>query len=377
MKIVFNTRYPDSAASYCYRQAFSDLEGITFFDWENYKKYDVALFMSYEKDLQDLVAVKKNNPDIKIGLIDARGSAVEEYRKYLDFFVLDSIEMSDFFAGYGIPIFLYYEYPRVEKAYKKHAQKKTITIGYHGNKLHLLGMYPNLTRALEFLGEKYDIKFLAVYNIKSLGRWQYGLPGNIPVEHVQWHENVYNQEFANVDIGVVPAVLPIKDLRSTKRKIVVSKEIFNDSNDDYLIRFKMLSNPGRIIVFGQLGIPVVADFFPSAFQTIQNGINGFLAYNCGGWVSALEKLILSNRLRQEFSDSMHVGVREVFDYSVQNKELIRFLKENILVPTAPSVFQFIPRVESDLTAIPAFNATALKMKVKALSCRVLKRWRQK
>ena len=62
---------------------------------------------------------------------------------------------------------------------------------------------------------------------------------------------------------------------------------FNDTDDDYIIRFKMPSNPGRMIVFWKLGIPVVADFLPSHFQFIKEGVNGLLASSSAGWYHSI------------------------------------------------------------------------------------------
>lgn len=372
MNIIFNTRYPDSAASYCYRQALSSLDGISFFDYDNYGKYDIALFMSYEKDLLDLADAKKKYPDLKIGLIDARGSLVNEYRPFTDFLVVDSIEMSDFFAGFGVPIFTYYEYPKVEKVYKEHKQRTKITIGYHGNKVHLMGMYPNLTKALELLAERHNIELLATYNVKNLGKWKFGVPKNMPVEHVQWHEGVYNQEFARVDIGIVPAVMPIRDLPSVKRKAVVSREIFNDSDDDYLIRFKMLSNPGRIAVFGQLGIPVVADFFPSAMQTICHGVNGFLAYSSAGWYRALDNLILNHELRQVVSSRMHDVVSERFDYDSQNTRFRRFLNDIASAKSANPKLPYISSTNENLMEDLSFRKHAAIARLKSYARAVMR-----
>ena len=47
MKIVFNTSSPNAAASLFYQQGMQNIEGIKFFD-QNYKNYDVALFMTYD-----------------------------------------------------------------------------------------------------------------------------------------------------------------------------------------------------------------------------------------------------------------------------------------------------------------------------------------
>ena len=105
---------------------------------------------------------------------------------------------------------------------------------------------------------------------------------------------------------------------------------FNYAKDDYLIRFKMPSNPGRIIVFGLLGIPVVSDFFPSAMSIIDDSENGLLAASEGGWYYALAKLLDSPEIRQKYSDNMQDKLRAKYDFNIQNKKIKQFLFTEIL-----------------------------------------------
>ena len=335
MKIVFNTRIPDAPCAQFYKDAFSANRGeITFFDKENIGCYDIALFMTYDEDLCDLVEAKKRYPHLKIGLIDPRGSQVKSVLSYVDFLIVDSLEMKDFFAEFPIPIHLYAEYPNIKKQYKKHKNDahKPIIIGYHGNSLHLAGMFPNITLALEELSKKYSLEFWAMYNIKQSGYCHLGLPKNMPVKHIQWIEENYFKYLSSADIGVTPNLMPIRNICKIKRKAILWRSFFNDTDDDYLTRYKMPSNPGRIIIFGQLGIPVVADFYPSALQVIKDEENGLLAYSCGGWYRSLEKLIIDAKLRQKLSDNMRQTITSDFGYDVQNKRLFAFFAHLLNMP---------------------------------------------
>ncbi len=186
-------------------------------------------------------------------------------------------------------------------------------------------MYPNITHAMELLPKKYHLEFWAMYNIKQQGKCKLGMPKNIPVKHIQWHKENYYKYLANADIGIVPNMMPIRNINKLKIKACVYKGYFNDSVDDYLIRFKMPSNPGRLIVFGMLGLSVVTDFYPSALQFIKDEQNGMLAYSMGGWYTALEKLIVSPALRQKLSFNMHKTIDQYFDFEKQNIKLITFL----------------------------------------------------
>lgn len=332
MKVIFNTRQPKAIASYHYINPLKSLKEFSFNDRESYDQYDIALFMTYPEDLEDLAAAKRKHPLLKVGLVDPRGSQIERYVNYVDFFVVDSIEMKDFFARYDIPILMYQEYPNITTVPKIHKQKKPIIIGYHGNKLHLSAMYPNVTKALELLGKRYKIEFWAMYQRGNTGECRLGLPENIPVRHVewshlQWNDNNVADVFPHIDIGIAPALMPIVNHRRIKRKARIWRDYFNDNNDDYLIRFKMPTNSCRIVCFGKLGIPVVADFYPSALQCIRDGENGLLAYSTGGWYRALESLILDYNFRQKVANNMLLTVQEKFDFEKQNERFLTALTQ--------------------------------------------------
>ena len=332
MKIVFNTRHPDSPSAAFYRSAFSGLSQISFFDWDHYEDYDVALFMSFKPDIEDLISAKSRCPRIRIGIMDPRGGQIAGCFSHVDFVIADSLEVKDFFARYSLPTLLYTEYPVVQEQRKKHRPKEPVIIGYHGNRAHLAGMYPHITAALEKLAERYSLELWAMYNIENRGRCRIGLPANMPVKHIQWSMENYTEQLSRADIGIVPNLMPIRNISKIKKKAVLWEGFFNDTQDDYLTRYKVPSNPGRIIVFGCLGIPVVADFYPSALQVIQDERNGLLACSSGGWFQALEKLIISAGLRQKLSEGMRDTVAREFDYPVQNRRLAAFCEQILEQP---------------------------------------------
>lgn len=329
VKTLFNTRKSRAAASAFYIQALANFPNIHFRDWNSYCDFDVALFMSYPQDLKEIPISRQKNPKLKIGLIDPRGSINSKIIDDIDFIIVDSLEMRDFFSKYQRPIFTYYEYPDLKPISKKHEQKDTIIIGYHGNKVHLESMYPRITSAIKQLGQRYSIEFWAMYNVAELGEWKSGFSSRVPVRHVQWSEENYYKYLAAVDIGIVPNIMPINNLAELKRKSVVWQSTYLDRDDDYLLKFKLTSNAGRIIVFGLLGLPIVADMYPSAMQFITDGEDGFVAYSTAGWYRALEKLIKSEQLRQEFSDKLRGKILDKVDNGRQNERLMRFLEKVI------------------------------------------------
>lgn len=331
MKVVFNSREREAPCTVFYQDAFSSLDEITLYDLKDIERYDIALFMTYRSDLEDLKKYKTLYPNLKTAIIDPRGSWVDPYLQYADFLVLDSLEMRDFWAYCDKPVFEYVEYPDIGMLKKNHERKEKIILGYHGNKIHLETMCERITPALEKLGNTYNIELWTMYNIEMLGRWEKGVPNNIPVKHIQWSETNYHDVLSKVDIGLNPCFMPI-EREYTKKKVWFGrkKKEIKSSPDDYILRFKMPSNPGRIIVFGLLGIPVVSDFIPSAMQCIRDGVNGYLAYSTGGWYKAIKKLIANHTLRQELADNMQNAIKQRYDFHMQNNKFMDFLKAEIL-----------------------------------------------
>jgi glycosyltransferase involved in cell wall biosynthesis len=145
------------------------------------------------------------------------------------------------------------------------------------------------------------------------------------VRHIPWSMENYTKELSKSDIGIVPNnLIPNKKI---PQKFMENNK-FNYSIDDFCLRFKMPSNPGRFIVFGKLNIPVVADFYPSSIQILGQE-NGYVAHSTHAWYYYLEKLILSHELRQQMGNRLQNLVLEKFDFKVQNQKMISFLKKQI------------------------------------------------
>lgn len=319
MRIVFNTSQPNMACSVFYANALKDVEGLTFHDW-NFASYDIALFMTY--DYQHIKQVKERFPSLKIGIIDPRSNKVADSVQYCDFIIIDSVEMEDYWRRSRKPIFRYVEYPDIPYVEKIHKESDKIVIGYHGNQVHLNCMAENVTPALVELGKDHDIELLVMHNGAAPARNESWYPKNISVRHVPWSMSNYTQELMFSDIGIVPNNL-IHD--TSIKKLIKTNNSFNYNDDDYSLRFKMPSNPGRFVIFGKLGIPVVADFYPSALQYLKDD-TGFVAYSEFGWYHCLKQLIDSCKLRQKMGNALQALVREEFDFDLQNEKLMSFFR---------------------------------------------------
>ena len=102
-------------------------------------------------------------------------------------------------------------------------------------------------------------------------------PKNINVRHIKWSMENYLKELSKIDIGIAPNNMIHNDEQMKQNE---TASAYNYSPDDYSLRFKMPSNPGRFLIYGKLGVPCVADFYPSALQLL-DGENGFVAHNIG------------------------------------------------------------------------------------------------
>lgn len=366
MKIVFNTLRPSSPASIFYRAGLSLMTEISFDDREHFDLYAVALFMGFPDDFNLIKKAKQQNPSIKIGIIDPRSDEITEISDYIDFFILDSLEMIDFFCKFQKPIFQYFEYPLFEPQKKIHEQKSKIVIGYHGNKVHLMAMWEGLSPALQRLAADMapgvSLVFKPIYNIKQLGLWDVGVPSHIEIDHTQWDEKTFQIELSSCDVGVVPAFLPLSRGDAELRSTLAYRKVFLHSAEDYLFRIKMPTNLGRIIVFARLGVPVISDMFPSACQYIEHGKDGFLAANSEAWYVYLKKLVSNYSLRQQFSDSLYEKIHNLCDYRIQNEKLKSFLSDLLLEKKAadsPPVFIYKTRY-SQIYLLRSYVALRLK-----------------
>ena len=318
MKIIFNTTDPHAPCSLFYTEALSSMPEVSFYDKDIYK-YDVALFMTY--DFSYIESFKKAFPSVKIGMIDPRSYRVKEATKHCDFLVVDSIEMEDYWRQSRKPIFRYVEYPNVPYIDKEHKDNDTIKIGYHGNLIHLECMAETATVALSNLGKKYNIELLIMHNGNPTTGGENWYPKNVKVNHVPWSMENYVKELSKCDIGLAPNNM-IHNIE--QMKLSATQDRFNFSDDDYSIRFKMPSNPGRYVIFGRLGIPTISDFYPSALRYLTDD-RGMVAHSAYGWEYCIEKLINDVELRKTLSDNLKKFIKKEWDFSVQNKNFLSFL----------------------------------------------------
>ncbi len=328
MKFVVNTTY-NSAGTVVLRGIIKRLEAngdrVAVNDWKQYNNYDIAIFMAPDSKIREAKAI---DDKIKCGLFDPKVSKawqIEE-AKAADFLIVSSIEQRDFFLKYNESIYIYYMFPNIPEVKKEHVDKQKIVIGYHGNKQHLDAM-TDVSWALDRLSKEYDIEFRAIYNVKKLGKWRLNVPQNCSVRHIQWSEKTLVADLSQCDIGIVPSVMPSPKLFTRSlRSIFYNPEGYN--RNDYVYRFKMSNNPGRIYVFSQLHIPVIADFTPSACQFIKDGQSGMLAGTREGWERNMKLLIREISLRRILSTNLIDDINKNYSQDINFSNFIEFIKKD-------------------------------------------------
>tara|TARA_B100001057_G_scaffold221315_2_gene221719 strand:+ start:9407 stop:10429 length:1023 start_codon:yes stop_codon:yes gene_type:complete len=297
------------------------------------KDYDVYILSKYSS-LNDIIEIQKLDNKKLIGLVHPTDLS-EKGKKMMnkcDFLIVGSLEEKDYYLNFHENIIRFPQIEDIKIINKVHTKKDQILIGYHGNLEHLEEMEGACEYALEKLSQEHNIKLIAIYDF-SLGKWKKGRPKNIEIEDINWTSvDKMVLDLKKVDIGIVPGTNNFfLDQASTKKNLfywMIKKFTGGNNNriNDYIIRFKTTSNAGRCFVFHQLGIPIVADFWPSHFEILGNSKCGMLAHSQNGWYQSLNKLIISAALRQEMSQNAHDTFIQKYDYTIWTKDLINQLK---------------------------------------------------
>ena len=166
----------------------------------------------------------------------------------------------------------------------------------------------------------------------------------------------------NIDIGIVPTSLPLFKKKSILKSSVFFRHLFNHHLNDYLFRFKITTNAGRIVLFALRGIPVVSDMFPSAIEFLQHGKNGYLAASSAGWYNAFKDLTSSDK-RNKVSANLKEDLFNIVDFDIQNKKFCTFLDELSTNPNK-SILNFndkkYPIIRTGYESIRMFATSILK-----------------
>ena len=296
------------------------------FDNENYQNYDLVIFFSIESKTNE---VRKINPKAIIGILDPKLNKKRDYEEEqnADFLVVSSLEQQLFASQFNKNIVIYNWFSEINCEKNNKVISKKIRIGYQGNKIHLNAFSHCLKDAFESLYKEFKFIELCLFMIKNLGKWKIGRP-KIPILDKQCNQSNYCDILSNCDIGILPNLLPLnKYLSNYMTRTSFRKSLYNYNPNDYLLRFKLNSNPNRFWEFSQLKIPVVADLFPSSCQVIEHDKNGYLAYDKNSWYESLKILIEQPEKRKSFGNRLYETINEKFSIECNQSRFIDFLFE--------------------------------------------------
>lgn len=339
LNIVINTRYESAGAKVCVDDLSPRLVAaghhLTHNDWNNYRRYQLAIFLSPDSDIH---TAKSQNPSIKTCIMNPMTDypALRRNARAADALIVGSFEQRDEQLQYNQRIFIYYMFPDIRPMFKQHRSKQPVIIGYHGNKEHLLNFSPYINTALDQLASRYPVELWLIYNISKLGRATKKMPRLIKTRHIQWSPSAYSRYLSKCDIGIVNNIIPApRSYRHLFNQPLSRYFRFNlrpYRAHDTRVRFKYGTNPGRVYVFSQLGIPVVSDFAPSMSQVIRDGYSGSIVNSTAGWHHALSQLVQDFKLRQFYSDNL----REFIDDNISIDHNFSQLNDFILTLCYPS-----------------------------------------
>lgn len=300
---------------------------------KNIQKGYTHYILSKYSTIKDLKKIRQINKEKVIcGLVhpsDLNNTNIKLISN-VDFLITGSIEEKDYYSYFNKPIIRFPQIEKIQLKKKKHLDKKKIIIGYHGNLEHLEEM-DALKNALEKLNNNYDISLTVIYD-KKLGKWFRGRP-DIKINEIDWSFKSILKEIPKFDIGIVPCTnnFFIDKPKAHKNIFKFFLKYFtggkNKRMNDYILRFKVTSNAGRAFIFHQLGIPVIADFWPSNFEILGNPNNGLLAHSEKGWYNSIESLIISHKQRQKISDNAQYVFKKNYDPIIWTKNFISELKK--------------------------------------------------
>ncbi len=252
----------------------------------------------YGKSASHLAKSFENKINAKIGGINF---PCDFYSNDFDFVIVGSYEEKISMSYYD-NVFVY---PLIERKFmnlpfKKHKDKKTLKICYHGHHPHLFKFAPHLRDALDELSSERPIELHAITGQKNFP-WDFNI-GKPAKAKVFMHG--YDENFSNImtscDIGVVPNVCDMKSLFPGIENQLNHNEL-GLYDTDFFVRFKNKTNPGRAYVFYQHGIPVVHDLSPSSFDFMSKTGDYIFAHDKLSWMREIRGFYKSSR-RQEVSE---------------------------------------------------------------------------
>ncbi|MHA6608529.1 hypothetical protein [Photobacterium damselae] len=326
VKIVFNSQGSSKIGSiripmYGLRSEFEKFDEfqVSFNDYENYDKYDVAILHADEEQVS---VAREKNKGIIIGLVkphhervvnipfekfsvksfyyqfrflfgDGKSKFIKTRNEKLnnsDFVISDTLYLHNLFESEGINsvyVRLIENYTYKVKPVVK-PNKKEIVFGYHGNYRHFLESKDYIFPGLDELTKDFDVTLKVVSN---LSEYKYEPNTNFKIEYYDYEFPGIYELLNDVDIGLVPNQIGYRNSFFEKLCTKFGSLIWRtDKYHDIIFRFKQSSNAGRAFIFAQLGKPFISCPTPEVASIFGDLLEEYMPFDKKTWKHCLVKL---------------------------------------------------------------------------------------
>ncbi|SKC30948.1 hypothetical protein CZ809_00425 [Photobacterium piscicola] len=328
-------------------------------DYENYRKYDVAIFHT---DDDDIFSARNDNPNLIIGLVKPHHerrieplfnslklrSLVYQSRLFFndklypyikkrneklkasDFLIADTIDLRNKFEfeGYkSIYLKLVEEFPEGLTPDNGLSEKSenSIYFGYHGNYRHLLESKSYIFPALNKLNEKYNVKLKVVTNLDHV---QKKLGNEFDIEMFEYSYPEIYDFLSDVDIGLVPNNIPYRGRIS--KFLIYDAGCYlwiTDRKHDMQLRFKESANAGRAYIFAQLNIPFISCPVPEVSSVFGGFMPDCIPVGEKSWYMSIIKLANNKKRRLEISKKLNKLVFMELSPKFEALKLVKYIQK--------------------------------------------------
>lgn len=225
--------------------------------------------------------------------------ALPQMRKNVRCVLVPSFEEREFWIEQGFQTFIVTLDERLKRKIFSYPSNEVVDVVYQGNLEHLKEMRTPLLSALRRFQDSHGGTFIAHYDMERLGQWR--APSGLRVAHRQWELSSLTSNLTGNQVAFAPGL----QRHSTSKKI----KIFSGVKFNTVSQYKRTSNFGRVAFFQQLGIPVIAEGYPSAFAAIPTPEYGEVIFGEASLFLALERFKDGGE-REVVADNAHRRVNK-------------------------------------------------------------------
>jgi len=279
---------------------------------------DIVIFAKNSFELLDTFNGLRKK-DKLVGLINP---PLNKKYNHVNFVIVGSVLEKVYAQKYYKNVFVY---DLIEDKYnncelKVHKNSDEITLGTHGNHVHL-HKFKNTFKLIDEWKTTKKIKFINITDdVKKSEQILRRLKLNYEIEHKKWEYKNFEKDLKQIDIGLINFMFSQKNFFNVFR--------FGKYKTDYNFRFKNKTNLGRAFVFYQLGIPLIHDLNPESFFINYSEEASLYYYSETTLLNSLEKLSEPEN-RNNLSRNANKKFKDLYLSKNISEEFISFLNNII------------------------------------------------